>query len=1579
MPLLRRQPFHREKAPPDLKPDEEVFFCKITKEVFRDYEKFFERIILCNSLVWSCAITGRSGLTYQEAEESEEKALKQLASFPAYLQKPILYLAFKTQRSRLADMNDDVFVFAKDRFFKGEMVDVMTGQSKKVCKVVDVIPPTGATPKTPPVTPKTPTLNGGAGEPMEVDGEKKSPEKKKGSVKPEAYKYVVQFSDKATTNTVSFKMISRKKGLFTRDKCKLFLKQSCDNDDGMWKVKPSKVKKFHLDVVEFDDIFAGPPPTFELSEIKIKKPAPKKPEPKEHSPAPVKKNSDQAVKKSSSAPQLTLEELKALREQERLQKEKEREEKIAQKIKEREELRKKFEEEKEKRRQEKALEMEKKREERRIQAELWREWSRHRDDLECDDLKVLPEPKAVKCRIPVEQFGDAVMVVEFVNCFSSIFDLKASFPKGFSLKTLTEALLETDAGGLMADLLLMMLTAIFSLQEEEEEEEAELTKAGKQQDMPDEKLAPSDMSLNQLIDAATAMSHLPLLSHGTTLRKLPLDNFTLTEILRLHLLASGAQGNMANAKFRYQQRGGYMPIDDAGLDFKKREPEIVNKLAVDNIYDLPPNEKLKLLSVMVDQFLTYAATRDLIEDNYDKLRQLKNDLKQLQWGEQKREREEAASRYKARLEERQRERDIMEKKRVLKLKKREEMVRKEEAAKTGAKPSEELSNLSKDIEVAEQELAELEALMPSQEDRDKARTEEDDAEADRKAEYTTKERDFVDNILNLQHGNAIYPIGRDRMYRRYWVFNSVPGIFVEDDEQHVLPELLQPSPQNPLGSTFNLNDPFSAPPKLSQTKLMEKTAQRSADSPVPVLNQENKEGSDKENDSMNASTLNNSNVGDGDTSLRVQSADNSLVNTSAVIESKAENSALEANGDAIVISDDEDSKPPMLELEEKVEPQPFIETPAIKQINEIAKHKCKWAFYSTEEEVEALIASLNARGFRERALRNAIVEYKGKILDTITKVPADVLNIPDEEDAESAEDSNGKLMTKEWKRGRRNVTGMMHNDSAHEGLELNLREMILDLEERIHVGSLGHIRVLDRAQWRDAIENGGYEPCTDDLLFKKEDKEKEDTNIEGEDMDVSTEEENFTMAIAKDMAKAVVQIARGIEPKYMQPPLGDDEKTKLAKQKADKKEDQKKKKKDDDDSDEEDDYVSQKTHNKSVMERWEDSCLLSTSLAQVFLHLSTLEKSVIWSKSILHTRCRICRRKCDPDKILLCDQCDRGHHMYCLKPPLKHVPQGEWFCPDCRPKDVKRSPRKGRRRTFSEREEVSSEDEEEEEDSEEEIESGEEEAEDEASSDEENDSLCAVCSKSGKLICCDNCPLSYHLGCTNPPLKKIPKGKWLCQICAGTDTKSGKIKMNLSKGGKKKKNSPKTTPGSSRRGSPRDSPVTVNSGKKRKREESPVTEEKPKMRRNTKSASKLVQEVKIDEPKHYVSSSRGNSKVQQLKYLEDIVLGLMEEEEAWPFLRPVSKRDAPDYYEIIKKPMDFQTIKNKINKFVYTDPAEIVQDVRQIFSNCIEYNKRTTQEFKAGANMSKIFEKRLKNIEESASVNGPAGKRARTK
>ena len=91
-----------------------------------------------------------------------------------------------------------------------------------------------------------------------------------------------------------------------------------------------------------------------------------------------------------------------------------------------------------------------------------------------------------------------------------------------------------------------------------------------------------------------------------------------------------------------------------------------------------------------------------------------------------------------------------------------------------------------------------------------------------------------------------------------------------------------------------------------------------------------------------------------------------------------------------------------------------------------------------------------------------------------------------------------------------------------------------------------------------------------------------------------------------------------------------------------------------------------------------------TSITQLFVHLTTLEASIMWSKSLLNTKCRICRRKNDPDKMLLCDGCDRGHHLYCLKPKLKKIPDDDWYCTECKPKMRVRSPKKKNRRVFEE-------------------------------------------------------------------------------------------------------------------------------------------------------------------------------------------------------------------------------------------------------------------------------------------------------
>lgn len=42
------------------------------------------------------------------------------------------------------------------------------------------------------------------------------------------------------------------------------------------------------------------------------------------------------------------------------------------------------------------------------------------------------------------------------------------------------------------------------------------------------------------------------------------------------------------------------------------------------------------------------------------------------------------------------------------------------------------------------------------------------------------------------------------------------------------------------------------------------------------------------------------------------------------------------------------------------------------------------------------------------------------------------------------------------------------------------------------------------------------------------------------------------------------------------------------------------------------------------------------------------------------TRCEICAGADHDDKILLCDECDQGFHIFCLSPPLAQIPATDW-------------------------------------------------------------------------------------------------------------------------------------------------------------------------------------------------------------------------------------------------------------------------------------------------------------------------------
>lgn len=84
----------------------------------------------------------------------------------------------------------------------------------------------------------------------------------------------------------------------------------------------------------------------------------------------------------------------------------------------------------------------------------------------------------------------------------------------------------------------------------------------------------------------------PQLFQGCSLKQLDLDSCTLSEILRLHILASGADCYHGNAKLRCQKQGGFSLTDDPCVELRLAEAGLLKRLATTAVYDLTPGEQL---------------------------------------------------------------------------------------------------------------------------------------------------------------------------------------------------------------------------------------------------------------------------------------------------------------------------------------------------------------------------------------------------------------------------------------------------------------------------------------------------------------------------------------------------------------------------------------------------------------------------------------------------------------------------------------------------------------------------------------------------------------------------------------------------------------------------------------------------------------------------------------------------------------------------------------------------------------------------------------------------------------------------
>uniref|UniRef100_A0A3P8WZ11 Uncharacterized protein n=1 Tax=Cynoglossus semilaevis TaxID=244447 RepID=A0A3P8WZ11_CYNSE len=251
----------------------------------------------------------------------------------------------------------------------------------------------------------------------------------------------------------------------------------------------------------------------------------------------------------------------------------------------------------------------------------------------------------------------------------------------------------------------------------------------------------------------------------------------------------------------------------------------------------------------------------------------------------------------------------------------------------------------------------------------------------------------------------------------------------------------------------------------------------------------------------------------------------------------------------------------------------------------------------------------------------------------------------------------------------------------------------------------------------------------------------------------------------------------------------------------------------------------------SRLRTWRQALDRCRSAPQLCLCLLQLEKAIAWERSVTKVTCQICRKGDNDDCLLLCDGCDRGCHMYCLRPKLTQVPEGDWFCATC----VARFERLSKTRT------------------------------------------------------------------------RIKKRKKYDESSS---------------------------------------------------EEEPTTRRSSGMSTRNKDVAAPSSSSSLRPPAESSASKRRRMTTRNLPDLTFCEIILMEMEahaDAWPFLEPVNPRLVPGYRRIIKTPMDFFTMRERL---LQGGCDEFAADAQLVFNNCELFNEDTSEVGMAGHSMRRFFESR---------------------
>lgn len=243
---------------------------------------------------------------------------------------------------------------------------------------------------------------------------------------------------------------------------------------------------------------------------------------------------------------------------------------------------------------------------------------------------------------------------------------------------------------------------------------------------------------------------------------------------------------------------------------------------------------------------------------------------------------------------------------------------------------------------------------------------------------------------------------------------------------------------------------------------------------------------------------------------------------------------------------------------------------------------------------------------------------------------------------------------------------------------------------------------------------------------------------------------------------------------------------------------------------------------------------------------------------------------------------------------------------------------------------------------------------------------CQICRKGDNedlLLLCDGCDKGCHTYCHKPKINAIPEGDWYCPACiskaSNQSPKSKKTpsRVQSSGGGGKK---------------------SAESAKKNKKQQEACEEQEAgsgstatgtgTSNGSPKKTAAASSQTKKAPPTPPVAKAESSACVKRAKTARDnnrdlglcrILLAELERhQDAWPFLTPVNLKSVPGYRKVIKKPMDFSTIREKLVSSLYQNLETFIIDVNLVFDNCEKFNEDNSDIGRAGHNMRKFFEKR---------------------